>query len=178
MRSQKWEVGSGKSEVGSGKCGFLFWSAVFIFLFGGCNFEKKVEPAFYYWRTDFSLSELERNYIDSLNVHKIYVKFFDVDWNESQAMPIPQAESTIATFQLPTSSFQFPTIIPCVFITNRTFQNLTDDKIDWLAERVKEKLFTLKSENITFQEIQFDCDWTASTRERFFTFLQIFTKKL
>ncbi len=169
MGSQKWEVGSVR---------IFLLLIVLIVININCNQENNIEPAFYYWKTEFSLSNSEQHYIDSLQVHKIYVKFFDVDWDETRQLPIPQAESTIANFRPPTSDFRLANIIPCVFITNRTFQNMTDDKIDWLAERVKEKLFTLKPANSTFQEIQFDCDWTASTRERFFTFLQLFTKKL
>lgn len=106
----------------------------------------------------------------------MYVKFFDVDWNENQVIPVPLAEVEIG--KLENWKAEKLEITPCIFITNQTFQNIAEDKIEWLSERIQEKLFTLKPENITFKEIQFDCDWTVSTRDRFFKFLKIFKKSV
>lgn len=108
----------------------------------------------------------------------MYVKFFDVDWSENQAIPVPLAETggweDRKIGALKKAEIE---IIPCIFITNQVFQNIPDGKIEWLSKRIQEKLFALKPENLTFKEIQFDCDWTSSTRDRFFKFLKIFKKK-
>lgn len=138
-----------------------------IFTLSNCQSDRTVQPAFYHWQTEFALSDVEKNYLDSLNVKKLYVKFFDVDWDERRKMPVPVASVEITKL----GNYE---IVPCIFITNRTFQNITEDKIEWFCWRVKEKLFELKPANIIFHEIQFDCDWTANTRERYFKFLQIF----
>lgn len=137
-----------------------------------CQRERTVQPAFYYWKTHLSLSQMEQAYLDSLNVKKLYAKFFDVEWDAAREMPVPLAEITIGEVG------QF-TVVPCIFITNRTFQNLPDEKIAWLAERVDEKLRELWQQlpNQRMSEVQFDCDWTASTRERFFQFLENFKAK-
>lgn len=146
-------------------------SSIILTFFFSCQQKREVNPAFYYWKTEFSLSDFEKYYIDSLKVNKLYIKFFDIDWNESRGMPVPIAESTIQ--QSTIHNFE---IVPCIFITNRVFQNISDDKIEWLSARVQEKLFELNSNNLHFKEIQFDCDWTASTKDRFFQFLEIFKK--
>lgn len=145
-------------------------------LLSNCQPERTVQPAFYHWQTAFSLSDFEKNYLDSLGVKKLYVKFFDVDWDDSQGIPVPLAAVEIEKSE--DWNAEKLEIIPCIFITNRTFQNISDAKIEWLSNRVEEKLFTLKPVNITFKEIQFDCDWTTSTRDRFFKFLEIFKKSI
>lgn len=139
-----------------------------------CQQKKHVQPAFYHWQTEFNLTNVEENYLDSLGVKKMYVKFFDVDWNENQAIPVPLAEVEIGKLEdWKAGNLE---IIPCIFITNRTFQNISEDKIEWLSKRIQEKLFALKPDNLIFKGIQFDCDWTPSTRDRFFKFLEIFKK--
>jgi hypothetical protein len=139
--------------------------------FFSCQKEKHIESAFYHWQTELNLTTSEANYLDSLKVSKLYVKFFDVDWDESRGMAVPVASVEIGKL----GNWE---IIPCVFITNRTFQNIPADKIEWLSVRIWKKLLELKPANINFQEIQFDCDWTAGTRERYFQFLQVFRKKI
>lgn len=137
-----------------------------------CQPDRKVQRAFYHWQTQFELSQYEKNYLDSLEVNKNYVKFFDVDWNENRRIPVPLAEIEF----LDTQMLKFPNfqIIPCIFITNRTFQNLSENRIEWLCDRVREKLWELKPSDLNFSEIQFDCDWTMTTRDRYFQFLKSF----
>lgn len=160
----------------------FFYNIIFIiisiFLLTACTKKRHVVPAFYYWQREFELSNPEKNYIDTLKVKKLYVKFFDIDWDATREMAVPLAEVEMKELKIKELKMKELNIVPCVFITNRTFQYLADDKIEELAAHVKEKLFTLKPENITFQEIQFDCDWTASTRDRFFKFLEFFKKTI
>jgi len=141
-----------------------------------CQEKKDVQSAFYHWKTEFNLSDFEKSYLDSLSVKKLYVKFFDVEWDANKKMPVPLALLEIR--KLESWKDGKLEMVPCVFITNRTFQNISEDKIEWFCERVEEKLFELKPDNLIFREIQFDCDWTASTRERYFEFLQVFKKKM
>lgn len=160
----------------------FFYNIIFviisIFLLTACTKKRHVVPAFYYWQTEFELSNPEKNYIDTLKVKKLYVKFFDIDWDATREIPVPLAQVEMKELKMKELKMKELNIIPCVFITNRTFQYLADDKIEELAAHVKEKLFTLKLENIIFQEIQFDCDWTASTRDRFFKFLELFKETI
>lgn len=141
-----------------------------------CQQKKEVQPAFYHWQTQFNLSDFEKSYLDSLGVKKLYVKFFDVNWDANKKMPVPLALLESGKWEdWKNGKLE---MVPCVFITNRTFQNISEDKMEWFCERVKEKLVELKPDNLIFREIQFDCDWTASTRDRFFQFLTIFKKKM
>ncbi len=155
---------------------FTVRSLMALILFS-CQRETKVEPAFYHWQTNLTLSPTEQAYLDSLHVKKLYAKFFDVVWDANREMPIPVAEVEIDKIEY--WSIGALVIVPCVFITNETFQNLPDDKVVWLATRVGEKLAERWQQlpEQTMREVQFDCDWTASTRGRFFRFLEIFQSK-
>ncbi len=142
---------------------------IILLMLVACREERSVQPAFYHWKTRMELSPVEYAYLDRLGTRRLYVKFFDVEWDATREMPIPVAEVEITDC----ASYE---IVPCVFITNRTFQNLSEDQTPWLAERVAEKLTALWRQipHQTLCEVQFDCDWTATTRARFFHFLEIF----
>lgn len=146
---------------------FLCWSS--------CTDEPlKLTTAFYHWKTELSLSQTERTYLDSLNSEKLYVKFFDIDWDAQQEMAIPLAEVQIAERTIHSLE-----IIPCIFITNRTFRNLSDDQVENLADNILKKITTLSQQltDTEINELQFDCDWTKSTRAIYFRFLEVIKKK-
>jgi len=152
----------------------------FVFLFliftAACSKQEKILfPAFYHWKTKLHLSNYEKNILDSLQVKKLYVKFFDLDWDEASADVIPHA-SLITKGDLP----QNLEIVPCIFITNRSFKQLPEKKMETLAIRVMEKIDRLARQipGRMIGELQFDCDWTTSTRDKYFRFLEIISKKI
>lgn len=179
----------------------------------------QVKKGFYYWKTYFDSYETEKM-LDTLQVKKLYVKFFDVSYNEVQgAIPIAELsggmdyfpnyqnfrskerakiaenrskEDSIKYAENP-YSYYFPEItipdsvkleiIPTVFITNFTFEKLSKGQVKDLAQKVSKKLNKMIAENKedtshpkTFREIQFDCDWSEKTKDKFFTFLSEFKK--
>lgn len=130
----------------------------------------EIVPAFYHWKTKLQLSENERLYLDSLGVKKLYVKFFDVDWDEASNQPLPHASVQIDAARLAELE-----IVPVVFITNRTWLRLSLEEVDSLAKKIVFKIGELgKEAGFSFREIQFDSDWTGQTRGRFFHFLKTF----
>ena len=66
---------------------------------------------------------------------KLYVKFFDVDWDFNQKEPIAKA-SLIKKDHFPKDFI----ITPTVFITNRTLIHLPKDKIADLADKIIQKV--------------------------------------
>ncbi|MCC6727356.1 MAG: hypothetical protein IT258_22815 [Saprospiraceae bacterium] len=125
---------------------------------------KTVSPAFYHWKTKLALTVAERQYLDSLGMKKLYAKFFDVDWDEATAQPVP-----LAVLEMDTSLLDGLEIVPVVFITNRTLLKLPVQDVDTLASRILLKIKALAARPP--QEIQFDCDWTEQTREKYFALL-------
>ncbi|MEN9609892.1 MAG: hypothetical protein RLZZ628_706 [Bacteroidota bacterium] len=137
---------------------------------------KTVLPAFYYWKTVFptaGLSNFEKNVLKNLDNRKIYIKLFDVDWDEATHFPKPVGE--LSGYK-PNDSL-IPQIVPTIFITNRTFLQTPKAALDTLATLVLQQI-DLKLSNAPFKEIQLDCDWNESSKTNYFEFLKLIHTKL
>jgi hypothetical protein len=128
---------------------------------------RTVEPAFYYWKSAYKLSAYEQQCLDSLRVKTLYVKFFDVDWDDLTRQSSPKAVVQFA--QAPAAN-----IIPTVFITNQTLQQISPaeaaelpGKITQLIQGILEK-YKLPAPT----EVQIDCDWSESTKDTYFALLK------
>jgi hypothetical protein len=130
---------------------------------------KQLETAFYYWKSNVKLSELERNTLVENQVRKLYIKFFDISWNVAKSNFQVDAPVRFSE-QLPDSC----QIIPVVFITNQTLKNLPKTAIDSVAKTILSGISKLSPQ--PYQEIQIDCDWTLSTKQKYFALLKILRK--
>jgi len=130
--------------------------------------EYAPQRAFYHWQTQLSLDEAERDLISDLKIRHLFVRFFDVDWDEAYGGPAPLAEVRIDTAGL--SGLE---IVPCIFITNRCMKRLPAEDVPELAQRIRRKTAELAAQypGKKFYEFQVDCDWTAETKERYFALL-------
>ena len=140
-------------------------------ILAGCSKKQvhTIDPAFYFWQSNFDLSPNELNYLKELNVHKLYVRFFDVDWNPYLKTPMPAGDVRIVT-----DSLKNIEIVPAVFITNRTLSNINDTSIQNLAEKIFEKITGKLNEfkNPEVKEFQLDCDWTKKTKYKYFNLIE------
>lgn len=130
------------------------------------------QNAVYYWRTTFKLNEVEKQFLQENNIQKMYVRFFDVEPNRYRKFRDDCAP--VATIDFYDTVPKFIEIVPVVFIKPEAiteYQTFTDN----LAHR----LYAMcQYHNIAINEVQFDCDWTGSTREAFFQFLKEIRKSL
>lgn len=145
---------------------------IFIIIYSFSCFNSRssrVTAAVYHWQTVFDLSREELNWLKENEIKKIYLRVFDIDWNPVSTLPEPVGDVRIIT-----SSLKDVEIIPAVFITNRTIKELPDSLIQQLAgnivKKVKSKEIVFR--NITFNEIQIDCDWTEITALKYFNLLK------
>ncbi len=143
-----------------------------IFFIFSCNDKKvarTIEPSFYYWKSVFKLTAFEKQRLDSLNVKTIYIKFFDVDWDATTQQPLPVAKISFAD-----TAYRSFNIIPTIFITNECIQKIDSIQIQLIAEKVSTLIKSICSLNNinNLIEIQIDCDWTASTKTKYFIFLK------
>lgn len=151
----------------------------FFLLLTACSTEQhKSQRGYYYWKTDFALSQREQLYLESCSVQRLFVKFADIGRNQQTGEVEPFSLLTVSD----TSGILQKEIIPCFFITNEVFQNSNSAQVMWLVGKIMESLesisqqFDKKPED--WQEIQIDCDWTASSREAYFLFLKQIRRKL
>lgn len=140
-------------------------------------------PAFYHWKSTLSLTSFEKQKLDSLKVKTIYLKFFDVDWDEAYKTPVPVAKLQAANIPADplgklSGSIQ---VIPTVFITNECIQKLDSADAETLALQIWELIKVTRNTNqwlsrnsfADTSEIQIDCDWTASTKNKYFRLLTV-----
>jgi hypothetical protein len=140
----------------------------FLFISGSCKSDdrrKDLDRAVYFWKTTFALSQKETAFIEENKIEKIYLRFFDVDLVKNEAVPkgIVNLKSSINQ-----------EIVPTVFITNRVFDKLNLQHIDALSGKVLAQIAQILP---SFDEIQIDCDWTLSTKDKYFFFLQKLKEK-
>lgn len=151
------------------KCQPAFWVILLLIACGKKPAFRPGAPAFFYWQTSFRLSPDELRYLDSLDCRKLYLKVLDLGRD-----PISGEISPLARLEIADSSgLAGREIVPCVFIANSVFQDISAEKIAWLAERVLETARPRAG-----AECQFDCDWTPSTRQAYFAFLREIKKRL
>ena len=149
---------------------FIFFIS-FIFL-GLCGCKqpstKVVEHGFYYWKTEFKLSSDEKQSLEKLNVTKLYIRFFDVVY-DTQIGPIAR-QPIVFIDKVPDNI----NVVPVVFITNETILQMDSNKIPVLAGHITRSVNTMAKNNLksAAKEIQIDCDWSVSTKEKYFKLLR------
>lgn len=136
--------------------------------------ERKVDRAFYYWKSVFRLNETAVNKLKQLQVNTLYVKFFDVDWDPATQGPVPVAPLRASSIQ-PLEGIE---VIPVIFITNACMEKLDTSRVRSLAEKMNQLLQSLNQQtfNADYREIQLDCDWTPKTKDIYFSLINALRK--
>ncbi|MEP7238089.1 MAG: hypothetical protein ABI685_09500 [Ferruginibacter sp.] len=145
---------------------------VLLFSLNACNEKaepRQITPSFYYWKSVLNLTNFEKQKLDSLKVKTVYLKFFDVDWDEGTGQPVPVAKLQVSGYKLQADI----SIIPTVFITNECISKIDTSQVKKLAENIVDLIAEIKKLNSfdSIPEIQIDCDWTESTKEKYFKLL-------
>lgn len=127
---------------------------------------KDLTRGFYYWKSSFKITDADKKLLDTCRINKLYIKAFDVDWELSNRVPIIKApvrfeEATPKNLEL----------IPTVFITNQTLKQIAYDDVKSLADFIQANLKNVWQAKV-YQELQIDCDWTTSTRQKYFRLLE------
>lgn len=127
---------------------------------------KTHDRAIYFWRTTLSLNDGEIDFLKKHKINKMFVRFFDVDVNKNPKFSDKCAPVASIEFYN-TEVKNYVEIVPVIFITPdaiKDYHSFTNN----LAHRV----YAMCSKNkITINEVQFDCDWTTSTKKYFFNFI-------
>ncbi len=126
------------------------------------------ELAFYHWKNSFAPTFFERNVLDSLSCKTLFIKVLDIGKDARDGSPVPYSRTLVKD----STVLRGRQIIQCCFITNEVFSGADAARIDLLARRLSEPSVWPFWHHPGANEIQFDCDWTGSTREAFFDFLR------
>ncbi len=144
---------------------------LFACLLVGCAKKPEAQRAFHSWRTTFTLSAPERELLSSQHVRRLYLRVFDVSWNQANAKAEP-----VGLLTFPERIPDGLEVVPVVFLRNAVFSQGVSPAV--LAEQVL-ALVRTQSEagHFTFRELQLDCDWSDSTRAAFFAFCEALAAK-
>jgi hypothetical protein len=135
--------------------------------------DLKIERAFYKWDGG-SIYGTPAEKLQTLHVKKLYYKFFEVDYSEVRGN-FPVDKNQPYGFKA-TDSIE---IVPTVFIRNEIFQfndekmldRLADD-IVYLINKYSRNVYQNNDDTFSYKEIQIDCDWTKSTKDKYFYLLK------
>lgn len=143
-------------------------TVILIFLLVSCTTKtEKIPLSFYFWRTTFSLTQTEKEYISELEINKLYVRYFDVALKSGEPVPIASI-----VFNQDVSGFE---IVPVIYIKNEVFLEEIDTKD--LAQKIVDYIGQINKKNqIQISEIQLDCDWSLQSKESYFKFINEFKK--
>jgi hypothetical protein len=126
----------------------------------------KIARGAYFWRTEIALSSAEQQALHNLAINRLYLRFFDVTWDYQQKRAMPIAPAHFA--ELIPAGLE---IIPVIFIKNAVFHEMAMSDAAAMASQVWNKIrFMANAQGFHIQEIQLDCDWTETTRVKFFHF--------
>lgn len=139
--------------------------------------ERTIERAFYYWKSVLTINKFEKNTLTDLGAETLYLKFFDVDWNNTSGKPVPVAQVRINERSV--ADIGNLKIIPVIFITNACMLHLDSLSATELAIKIPTLVNEICSSNgLSFSEVQVDCDWTARSRVNYFILLKGIRKYL
>ncbi|NOQ74526.1 MAG: hypothetical protein GQ574_21120 [Crocinitomix sp.] len=131
--------------------------------------KNTVEKSVYHWETEFDLTAEEEAFLEKEEIQTVYTKFFDITLDsEMRAMPVAKVNFLTAPQQ---------EIVPVVYIITDVFKALDSNAIQNLVANVYEQLQTLNPQD-DFSEIQIDCDWMASIKDKYFYFLTELKSKI
>ncbi len=157
-----------------------FFGVILLLLVSGCQ-SKQPDTGFYYWKTTLDFSTKDHALFAQLGAQRLYLRFFDVNWNAEYQMAVPVGVLKPKPTAAPLALDQMA-IVPTVFIVNRVFELTPPDQLAALAQKTAAKIKVMAkrlgfSSNLPIRAIQIDCDWTAKTRDPFFQFLRFLQKE-
>lgn len=139
-----------------------------------------VIPGGFHWRNSSYLSGEEFHAIEGNGIQRVYFKMLDISWSPAYgAHPI---SVVLPSYQWSnwhhrsgpwTGLVEF---VPSIYITNNTFAQLNDRGVVELVGKLLRKLRNDAPQRIA--GVLLDCDWTASTRARFFRLTQLMNDSL
>lgn len=120
------------------------------------------ERGIYHWKTIYNPTPSELDFMAKHRVKKLYLKMFDVTSGETEAVPSPTTQFR----QLPPEGVE---VIPTVYITLDAMRMMANKEVEY-AHKIVTRILAMVNYNSLgpVKEVQFDCDWTASTKDAYF----------
>lgn len=130
--------------------------------------EHNISTAFYYWKTNLHINSEEQSMLKGTGASTIYLRLFDVDWDQRQQKALP-----VGILQADTTQDSALQYIPVVYITQACLTRLQAQDIPELSAHLSSLISSLCIQyNLNPKEIQVDCDWTKNSAPVYFSLLK------
>lgn len=121
----------------------------------------------YFWKTTFKIGPEEKSFLKRHGIDRIYLRMFDVDVSpdySSDRMDVVPVATTVFDSAKPDGI----EIVPAVFITVNALRHF-ENREDELASKIVKRVLNMCSYNDlgSICEVQFDCDWTKSSKQSY-----------
>lgn len=137
---------------------------------GGGSKRETMEPtnAIYHWKGVYNPTAEERAFMESHNIGRLYIRLFDIAAEYNTVEQFMEAVP-IATTRFDATVPYDIEVIPVTYITVEGLRQMEGSE-NLYAELIIDRIMAMASYNDlgTIKEIQYDCDWTESTRHIFF----------
>ncbi len=132
------------------------------------NKQNKIHSSFYYWKTNYHVSTALASQLNEAGIRKIYLRFFDVIWDDETQGPAPVA--LVGFANSPSDSFEY---VPVAFVTNEVLELIPVEKINSLSENILLQIKRHAGNNgMSYTELQLDCDWTEGTKGKYLALVE------
>ncbi|MGL4631684.1 MAG: hypothetical protein ACRCVT_10805 [Leadbetterella sp.] len=142
-----------------------------LFVLVSCHSESTdhhITTGFYHWKTQYKLTKQESQALQQQDY--LYLRFFDIVLKNKRPFP-----TAVLDLQTPPSK----AIIPVIYVDHVIFYRILPGEINTLAQNTATLVNSIsKAHHISFKEIQIDCDWTKTTKDSYFYFLESLKKHL
>jgi len=142
---------------------------------GGCSHPLPLvtEQTYYYWKTSLDLTQEDSRFFQNRKIQRLYVRFFDLDWDPKTGKPYARA-----VLQFKTSGNLPPQVVPVIYVTTEMLAHLKKygSTADFILGKIQILARTLGRPD--YPEIQMDGDWTPSTRESYFSLLKALKERM
>ena len=121
----------------------------------------------YFWKTTFRIGEEEKTFLERHGIDRIYLRMFDVDVNPDYSRDrVGVVPVATATFE--SAKPEGIEIVPAVFITVNALRHFENREGELAAKIVKIVLNMCSYNDLgPIGEVQFDCDWTKSSKQAY-----------
>ncbi|MEE2954240.1 MAG: hypothetical protein VX347_03615, partial [Bacteroidota bacterium] len=139
---------------------FLIGCILFCF---GCQPNTSFEYSTYWWKHSTQLSQQQKDFLIKNKIKKVYLKIFDLKWNEhNNTISLPKVHTKFEQENVK--------VYPVIYIENKLFLNFD---LDTILKLITHNVDLVVENGIieNTNNLQVDCDWTISTKEKYFNLL-------